>query len=80
MVLLGSMFFVEFGIDLLLGIIFVVELGMVLLLDSGFLGELIRFVWLLLNELVLLIIVFLLGFMELDFLELLWFIVINLCF
>lgn len=74
------MFFVEFGIDLLLGIIFVVELGMVLLLDSGFLGELIRFVWLLLNELVLLIIVFLLGFMELDFLELLWFIVINLCF
>lgn len=74
------MFFVEFGIDLLLGIIFVVELGMVLLLDSGFLGELIRFVWLLLNELVLLIVVFLLGFMELDFLELLWFIVINLCF
>lgn len=74
------MFFVEFGIELLLGIIFVVELGMVLLLDSGFLGELIRFVWLLLNELVLLIVVFLLGFMELDFLELLWFIVINLCF
>lgn len=76
---LGSTSSVEFGTELSLGIISVVESGMVLLLDSGSLGESIRFVWSLLNESALLIVVSSPGPTESDSLELSRSIVINLC-
>lgn len=77
---LGSMSAVEFGTALPLGIMSVVESGMVLPLDSGSLGELIRFVWSLLNESGLLIVVVSsLSPTESDSLELSRSIAINLC-
>lgn len=77
---LGSTSAVEFGTALPFGIMSVVESGMVLPLDSGSFGEFIRFVWSLMNESGLLIVVVSsLSPTELESLELSRSIAINLC-
>lgn len=76
---LGSTSAVEFGTALPFGIMSVVESGMVLPLNSGSFGEFIRFVWSLMNESGLLIVVSSLSPTELESLELSRSIAINLC-